>query len=147
VAKKYIAFRVDASNRIGTGHFMRCLTLADELKKQGAQIRFISRKLPAHLRIMLTENGMDYLPLSIDEASEAVDELAHANWLGTSQSQDAQATVKALANHLWDWIVVDNYALDKRWESAVRGSCKKIMVIDDIAEINKYCFFKYSIAW
>jgi UDP-2,4-diacetamido-2,4,6-trideoxy-beta-L-altropyranose hydrolase len=139
VAKKYIAFRVDASNHIGTGHFMRCLTLADELKKQGAQIRFISRNLPAHLRIMLTEKGMEYLPLYIDEASEAVDDLAHASWLGTSQYQDAQATVKALANHLWDWIVVDHYALDNRWESVVRWSCKKLMVIDDLADRQHDC--------
>jgi UDP-2,4-diacetamido-2,4,6-trideoxy-beta-L-altropyranose hydrolase len=139
VAKTYIAFRVDASNHIGTGHFMRCLTLADELKKQGVQIRFISRNLPTHLIDILTENGMEYLPLSIDDAKEAADELAHASWLGTSQAQDAQATVKALANHLWDWIVVDHYALDKRWESAVRGSCKKLMVIDDIADRQHDC--------
>jgi UDP-2,4-diacetamido-2,4,6-trideoxy-beta-L-altropyranose hydrolase len=139
VAKIYIAFRVDASNQIGTGHFMRCLTLADELQKQGAQIRFISRNLPTHLSVMLTAKGMEYLPLSIDEASQAGDDLAHASWLGTSQSQDAQATVIALANHLWDWIVVDHYALDKRWESAVRGSCKKLMVIDDIADRQHDC--------
>jgi UDP-2,4-diacetamido-2,4,6-trideoxy-beta-L-altropyranose hydrolase len=118
---------------------MRCLTLADEIKKKGAQIRFISRNLPEHLSNMLTAKGMEYLPLSIDEASEEVDDLAHASWLGTSQSQDAQATVNALANHLWDWIVVDHYALDKRWESAVRGSCKKLMVIDDIADRQHDC--------
>jgi UDP-2,4-diacetamido-2,4,6-trideoxy-beta-L-altropyranose hydrolase len=118
---------------------MRCLTLADELKKQGAQIRFISRNLPAHLRIMLTEKGMEYLPLSIDDASEAQDELAHASWLGTSQSQDAQATVQALSNNLWDWIVVDHYALDERWEKAVRASCKKLMAIDDLADRQHDC--------
>ena len=134
-----IALRIDASNHIGTGHFMRCLTLADELKKQGAQIRFISRNLPTHLSDMLTENGMEYLPLSLDDAKEAADELAHAGWLGTSQAQDAQATVKALTNHLWDWIVVDHYALDKRWESAVRGSCKKLMVFDDLADRQHDC--------
>ncbi|MCF8185739.1 MAG: UDP-2,4-diacetamido-2,4,6-trideoxy-beta-L-altropyranose hydrolase [Sulfuritalea sp.] len=139
MAKIYIAFRVDASNQIGTGHFMRCLTLADELKKQGAQIRFISRNLPTHLSVMLTAKGMEYLPLSIDEAGEAEDDLAHASWLGASQSQDAQATVNALANHLWDWIVVDHYSLDRRWEMAVRPCCKKIMVIDDLADRQHDC--------
>ena len=136
---EYIAFRVDASKQIGTGHFMRCLTLADELKKQGAQIRFISRNLPTHLSDMLTENGMEYLPLSLDDAKEAADELAHAGWLGTSQARDAQATLQALADQTWDWIVVDHYALDKRWESAVRGSCKKLMVIDDLADRQHDC--------
>jgi len=139
MAKTYIAFRVDASNQIGTGHFMRCLTLADELKKQGSQIRFISRNLPRYLSDMLTVKGMEYLPLSIDDAKEAVDELLHANWLGTSQARDAQATVEALANQLWDWIIVDHYALDERWESSVRESCKKLMVIDDLADRQHDC--------
>ena len=139
MAKTYIAFRVDASNQIGTGHFMRCLTLADELKKQRAQIRFISRNLPRYLIDMLTEKGMEYLPLSLDDAKESVDELLHANWLGTSQARDAQATVEALANQLWDWIIVDHYALDERWESSVRESCKKLMVIDDLADRQHDC--------
>jgi UDP-2,4-diacetamido-2,4,6-trideoxy-beta-L-altropyranose hydrolase len=88
---------------------------------------------------MLTENGMEYFPLSLYDAKETADELVHSGWLGTSQTQDAQATVKALANHLWDWIVVDHYALDKRWENVVRGSCKKLMVIDDIADREHDC--------
>lgn len=134
-----IAFRTDASSQIGTGHFMRCFTLAIELKKQGAQIRFISRYLLVHLRDMLDAKGLEYVPLSMDTAQESIDELTHANWLGTSQTQDSQATVQALADHLWDWIIVDHYALDRRWESAVRASAKQLMVIDDLADRQHDC--------
>jgi UDP-2,4-diacetamido-2,4,6-trideoxy-beta-L-altropyranose hydrolase len=56
-----IAFRTDVSNQIGTGHFMRCLTLADQLKKQGAQIHFICRDLPKYLSEMLNAKDMEYI--------------------------------------------------------------------------------------
>jgi UDP-2,4-diacetamido-2,4,6-trideoxy-beta-L-altropyranose hydrolase len=134
-----IVFRTDASSQIGSGHFMRCLTLAEGLKKQGAQIHIISRNLPTHLSDMLIQKGMEYIPLSTDTTQEPTDELAHASWLGTSQAQDAQATIKALTNQSWDWIVVDHYALDMRWESAVRASCRKLMVIDDLADRQHNC--------
>ena len=134
-----IVFRTDASSQIGTGHFMRCLTLADELKKQGAQIRFISRNLPPHLSEMLKAKGVEYIPLITDATQEPIDELTHSNWLGTSQNQDAQATIQALADCSCDFLVVDHYALDKRWESAVRLSCKKLMVIDDLADRQHDC--------
>jgi UDP-2,4-diacetamido-2,4,6-trideoxy-beta-L-altropyranose hydrolase len=134
-----IAFRTDASSQIGTGHFMRCLTLADELKKQGSHIRFISRNLPLHLIEMLNAKGMEYISLITDAQQEPIDELAHSSWLGTSQAQDAQATLQALADQSWDWIIVDHYALDERWERAVRANCKKLMVIDDLADRQHDC--------
>ena len=134
-----IAFRTDASEQIGTGHFMRCLTLAIELKKNYGQIIFISRNLPRHLIDMLNTNGMIYFPLKTGTVKEATDELAHANWLGTSQVQDAQYTIQALDNKNWDYIIVDHYALDERWEKLVRVKCKKLLVIDDIADRKHVC--------
>jgi len=44
-----IAFRTDASLRIGTSHVMRCLTLADLLQATGAQCHFICRDHPGNL--------------------------------------------------------------------------------------------------
>jgi UDP-2,4-diacetamido-2,4,6-trideoxy-beta-L-altropyranose hydrolase len=136
---KNIAFRTDASDQIGTGHFMRCMTLADELKMQGAQIRFISCNLPLHLIEMLNAKGMEYISLITDASQEPIDELVHSSWLGTSQTQDAQATLQVLADQSWDWIIVDHYALDERWEAEVRANCKKLMVIDDLADRQHDC--------
>lgn len=135
----HIAFRTDATSQIGTGHFMRCLTLADALKRQGATIRFVSRNLPAHLGEMLEAKGMDFVALPNEVAGEPSGDIAHSQWLGASQAQDAHATGQALSDKQWDWIVVDHYALDARWEGAVRASTKKILVIDDIADRQHDC--------
>lgn len=136
-----VAFRLDAAGLIGTGHFMRCLTLAEALQGQGARIRFISRDLPAHLRGMLAERAMACVPLHDEDgaAPEATDELAHARWLGTSQAQDARRSAEALADKAWDWLIVDHYALDQRWEAAMRGAARRIMVIDDLADRHHDC--------
>jgi len=135
----HIAFRADATSQIGTGHFMRCLTLADGLRQRGAHIRFISRGLPTHLRDMLAAKGIELSLLSSNEGSSATDELAHSHWLGASQAQDAEATIQALSDQTWDWLIVDHYALDARWESTMRTSAKQIMVIDDIADRSHDC--------
>jgi UDP-2,4-diacetamido-2,4,6-trideoxy-beta-L-altropyranose hydrolase len=134
-----VAFRTDASNHIGTGHFMRCLSLAEELKKQGADIRFISRDLPVHLSDMLNIKSIELIPLSVHDLTATIDELTHASWLGINQAHDAKATIDALFGQVFDWIVVDHYALDLRWESEMRRHVKKIMVIDDIADRHHDC--------
>ncbi|MBU3585140.1 UDP-2,4-diacetamido-2,4,6-trideoxy-beta-L-altropyranose hydrolase [Polynucleobacter sp. AM-26B4] len=134
-----VAFRADASTQIGTGHFMRCLTLAEELKNQGANALFLSRNLPLYLSDMLVAKEIEYIPLNNDDITNSIDELAHARWLAVSQAQDAKATVRALSGRNFDWIIVDHYALDFRWESIVRPNVKKIMVIDDLADRSHDC--------
>jgi len=39
-----------------------------------------------------------------------------------------------LSDRVWDWLVVDHYALDRMWESAMRQTAGKILAIDDIAD-------------
>jgi len=134
-----IAIRVDASSQIGIGHFMRCLTLADALKQRGAQIRFVCRHLPKYLQDMLVNKGHELMRLNNKPNGAIIDTLAHAHWLGVSQNQDAAATKHALSGQAWDWLIVDHYALDARWESALRQVAKKILVIDDIADRQHAC--------
>ena len=47
-------FRVDASIQMGTGHVMRCLTLADALKNRGAECYFICREHSGNLIGLIT---------------------------------------------------------------------------------------------
>lgn len=134
-----IAIRVDASSQIGTGHFMRCLTLADALRQRSAQIRFVSRRLPEHLRDLLEAKGHEFTQLRESSYEATADGLAHAHWLGTSQHADAQESIQALSDQVWDWLIVDHYALDARWESAHRQTAKNILAIDDLADRRHDC--------
>jgi UDP-2,4-diacetamido-2,4,6-trideoxy-beta-L-altropyranose hydrolase len=134
MSAKNIAIRVDASNEIGTGHFMRCLTLADGLQQRGAKVCFVSRYLPRHLAEALKKNGHRLIKLADVRGEEPGSDLAHAHWLGTSQEQDAEECIGLLGGQSWDWLLVDHYALDMRWESALRRVVGKILVIDDLAD-------------
>ena len=129
-----IVFRTDANQQIGTGHFMRCLTLADEIRRSNADICFVARDLPVHLQQLLFERGVTYLALPTPDALHDTDELPHARWLPTSQAHDADQTLAAMGEGTWDWLVVDHYALDHRFETPLRVACQYIMVIDDLAD-------------
>jgi UDP-2,4-diacetamido-2,4,6-trideoxy-beta-L-altropyranose hydrolase len=88
---------------------------------------------------MLVEKGHTVVLLNNDQSVGTLDELPHAHWLGTSQIQDAQATIRTLSGAIWDLLIVDHYALDVRWESLLRQSVKKIMIIDDLADRQHDC--------
>jgi UDP-2,4-diacetamido-2,4,6-trideoxy-beta-L-altropyranose hydrolase len=134
-----IAIRVDASQQIGTGHVMRCLTLADGLAKHGAYIRFIARHMPKYLQDMITSKGYEFKQLNRLSTSNLLDELKHAEWLGVSQAKDAEESITELTDKNWNWLIVDHYALDFRWEAKLRNTTQKLMVIDDLADRNHDC--------
>jgi UDP-2,4-diacetamido-2,4,6-trideoxy-beta-L-altropyranose hydrolase len=135
-----IAFRVDASLEIGTGHFVRCLTLADALRDAGAVTRFVCRQLTPALAGMVVAQGHEIrmLPAGLQAAAET--STPHDTWLGTTQTADAESTFHALADiSRWDWLIVDHYSLDESWETKLRGSADKLLVIDDLANRSHRC--------
>jgi UDP-2,4-diacetamido-2,4,6-trideoxy-beta-L-altropyranose hydrolase len=136
---KAVAFRVDASAQIGTGHFMRCLTLAEGLKQRGARVRFVSRHSTEHFRALATAGAHEFVPICSPPEHEPATALSHAPWLGTSRAADARDTIQALSGQHWDWLVVDHYALDAQWERALRETAARILAIDDIADRDHDC--------
>lgn len=133
-----VAFRADASLAIGTGHVMRCLTLADALRKWGAECIFLSRDHSANLHEVVKARGHSILSLGgiDDEASQDSSTIGYAHWLGVDLQRDIDDTRSKLADLHMDWLVVDHYALDAQWEESIRPFCKRIMVIDDLADRN-----------
>ncbi len=135
-----IAFRTDASVSIGTGHLSRCLTLANSLKSQGWATKFICRDLAPAFANQITAQGHQLAILPTPPgAGPNMGELAHSSWLAVTQEVDAADTLDALKPQHWNWMVVDHYALDRRWETPLRGLAAGIFVIDDLADRRHDC--------
>lgn len=138
-----IAFRTDASLKIGTGHVMRCLTLAERLALQGHECWFVCRDHQGHLGELIASKGygLTLLPVRTDnvlplEDAESDD---YAFWLGVPWQEDADQTLDAIATLKPDWLIVDHYALDAKWERTLATAADKIMVIDDLANRSHEC--------
>lgn len=129
-----IAFRVDASTAIGAGHAMRCLTLADALRARGQACVFVSRLHPGNLVHLVQERGyrVHTLPAPAKPSTRAMS--GYAGWLGVDPLQDARETAECLGAICPDWLVVDHYALDAKWEEPLRDRVSHVMVIDDLAD-------------
>lgn len=142
-----VVFRVDASIQMGTGHVMRCLTLADALKNRGAECYFICREHSGNLIGLITQRGyhvdaLPYMDLSQEDKLQNLNaDLAHASWLGATQKADASLCTPLMEALKPDWLIVDHYALDIRWEQVLRPYCKRVMVIDDLADRQHDCDF------
>ena len=135
-----VVVRADASLQIGTGHVMRCLTLATGLADRGAQVDFICRAHEGNLIALIEQRGFRVITLlcasGADKAS--LDQPVHAHWLGCDWQTDAQQSLGAIFGMV-DWLIVDHYALDHRWETAMRPKCARIMCIDDLADRSHDC--------
>ena len=134
-----VVFRVDASLKIGTGHVMRCLTLAQVLKENRVNVEFICRKHEGSLIAKISSSGFNVHELKAFEEIEVDTRLAHSHWLGATQQQDADDCIDIFKAEKNDWLIVDHYALDELWQKRLKPYCKKLMVIDDLADRKHQC--------
>ena len=131
-----IYIRVDASTEIGTGHVVRCLTLATALKHKQHDVTFICRDLTGNLISHIELTGFNVLTLRQTAAYLEIDDTnSHASWLPVGWQQDADDCKQLLSNvNPIDWIIIDHYSLDKKWESELNHLCNHMMAIDDLAD-------------
>lgn len=134
-----VVFRVDASLEIGTGHVMRCLTLADALRQKGALCHFICREHPGNLISEIRQRDYPVYVLPARAANShpvSSGSLENEHWLQVSWAEDAAQSYDAMrAQRLHaDWLIVDHYAIDSRWQTAMKDVFNKLFVIDDLAD-------------
>lgn len=135
-----VIIRVDSSTVIGSGHLMRCLTLAGRMQKEhGAEVHFICRDLEGNLSNLVTKAGFSLHLLPRAEHNPRLE--GYAAWLTVTQQQDAGECIQVIdaIGERVERIVVDSYAINNTWEQMLRPYAKEIMVIDDLANRKHDC--------
>lgn len=143
MAELRVAFRVDSSAEVGTGHVMRCLTLADALADRGAECLFLCRRLADGVGPLIAEPRHRLVLLPDRDGPAPEGPPGHAAWLGAPWERDSEDTEVAIGDAFGaggvDWLVVDHYGIDARWERALRGKARFVLVIDDLADRHHDC--------
>ncbi len=116
-----IYFRVDASDKQGEGHLRRCLTIASSMTLN-VNIVFCCASLTLSSEELLINSNFTIVKLDKNE----------------SVQKDQMITL--LNNSSTSTLIIDNYEIDKNWESDVRNKTNVyLIVIDDLADRKHYC--------
>jgi UDP-2,4-diacetamido-2,4,6-trideoxy-beta-L-altropyranose hydrolase len=123
---KRLLVRADADARLGIGHMMRCLALAQAWQRHthGA-VTFIGRLDSESLRARLARQGFGILPVAGSAARYDETEVLPA---GLQMPEEAGAA----------WYVVDGYHFDLVHHRALRKAGFNVLVIDDNAHLPAY---------
>lgn len=117
--------RADADGKIGVGHIMRCIALAQAWKDQGREVTFISHCESEALKEKIQREGFRFITLKD----------VHPN------SSDLANTLSILANKSYDqkkWLVLDGYHFTPGYQKAIRDAGVHLLVIDDMDHLPNY---------
>jgi UDP-2,4-diacetamido-2,4,6-trideoxy-beta-L-altropyranose hydrolase len=112
-----IAFLCDASSRIGGGHVMRCLTLAEELAGGPATVRFAVNQ----------------------DAPHVVPSLERAGFSFTTGRTLMEAAQIAGRQGRFNAVICDSHEIDAKIERSLRKMAAKVVAIDDLANRPHEC--------
>lgn len=122
-----LLLRADASVRMGAGHVMRCLALAQAWHAHGGTATLLSCGLNAALQQRLRAASVGYIALA----------QSHPHRL------DLDTTLATLADLAGagpgtPWLVLDGYHFDTAYQRAIREAGYRLLVIDDMAHLPEY---------
>jgi spore coat polysaccharide biosynthesis predicted glycosyltransferase SpsG len=119
-----VAFRVDSADYIGMGHIVRCLTLAEKLRINGAEVFFVTRNHRNNYNEKILEKN--FALLLLPRLNIKINNENYSSWLGISQVEEANQILEALKDHLIDWMIIDHYGISSKCESILKKYILKI---------------------
>ena len=132
-----IGFRVDASTRIGSGHWSRCIFIAERIKKNN-KIFFISRELPGN-KLYQIRNRFSLIKLQrVKKYKFNKNSHDSSNNLGVLEKKDYFETLHYLQKYKIEVLIIDHYSINETYKKLIKENLKLLIVIDDF--VNKKHF-------
>lgn len=122
------AFRVDSSTRIGTGHLVRCLTLAKNLRSCGEESVFLCQHLEGDMTARVEQAGFKVMFLDLGTNGHDINE-----------NRDAIESLRLIHECSASQVVLDHYDLSLEWEKLVAQHIESLTVIDDFTDRRHQC--------
>lgn len=119
---KLLIVRVDANTRMGTGHLMRCLALAQAWKDSGGKGVFVTARNSKSLLERLGNEGFS----------------VHVLDKAYPDPHDWEVTKEVLDMYPDAWVVLDGYHFDPAYQQRVKEAGHQLLVIDDMAHLEHY---------
>lgn len=122
-----IVFRVDSGLNIGSGHLMRCLTLAKSFNRSNITFIYCNHQgTPEHL-----------IPFNKYVIKSDIE---NKTLLGNDWRTDLLETIGVLKQFNNVILIIDHYEIDYKWEKEIKNSVILLLVvIDDLYERKHYC--------
>lgn len=117
-----LVIRADAGTQMGTGHVMRCLSLAQGWLAEGGGVTLLTRCESEPLLNRIAGAGVDVVRL---------DGLY-------PEKNDLETTLDILRRLQPSWTVVDGYHFDAFFQETIRQAGFKLLVVDDYAHLPRY---------
>jgi UDP-2,4-diacetamido-2,4,6-trideoxy-beta-L-altropyranose hydrolase len=119
---KIMVMRADADSRMGTGHVMRCLALAQAWQDAGGRGLFLMAAMPPALKTRLAAEGMEALTLQAAPGSP----------------EDARETADITRSRGADWVVADGYHFGADYQRLIKDAGLRLLCIDDYGHAGHY---------
>ena len=124
-----LCIRADADSKIGTGHIMRCIALAQAWQDNGGEVTFISHCESDALRERIVKEGFQFIP--VENTTPHADDLFRTLCY---LKHNSSLTI----HHSPAWFVLDGYHFTPEYQKAIRNAGIHLLVIDDMNHLPHY---------
>lgn len=117
-----LLIRADANVKIGTGHVMRCMALAQAWQDKGGRVLWVFAEMTASFEERLQRENVKSVKIEGSPGSK----------------EDSEQTVTLASKSQASWVVLDGYHFGVEFQTAIKNAHLKLLFVDDNGHAGEY---------